>query len=123
MDCLENICAECAINGIHKGHKAKTIKRAMIDIEKQYDGLLDKADRAREVQKRQKTELTQSIQKLNEQYLRHKMHLTKQFNSLREAIDTKERQLQSQMEELLDRNVALVKAEIAITEGFIKTTE
>lgn len=51
MDCLENICAECAINGHHRGHRAKPTKKAISEIKKEYDLIAERSQKVQQVLK------------------------------------------------------------------------
>lgn len=71
----------------------KSVKKAIGDIRKQFNELIEKGEKTQNIHKRTKENHLRTIKDLADQTSRHKAYIAKEFEMLRGSLYAKEKQL------------------------------
>ena len=90
----------------------KAVKKAVLDVRKQFSGIIDNIAKAQLDLRKNKEHYNKKIKDLSDETTKQKNFVAKEFESLRNYLMSKERECLREIDEVNHRNVSILTTEI-----------
>lgn len=100
--------------GSHQGHDVKATKKAILDVRKQFGTIIDSIARNQDDLKKNKEHYGRKIKELQEETVKQKAFVSKEFEILRGQLMTKEREYLRELDDISHRNTSILNTEIEL---------